>query len=102
MATVNYTYLPCKFELQDRIVQALERVKGEYTGELYWLGQNTNASGTLLELSTCGKRYRYAYVDKPDSTHVESGSGTVPMTCWLNPEAILHRDKQPLPFSWRS
>lgn len=102
MAAGNYTYIPCKFELQERIVQALERVKGEYTGVLYWLGQDTNSSGTLLELSTCGNRYRYAYVPRPNSEHIDIDSGTETHDRWLNPEAILHRDRQPLPFSWRS
>lgn len=101
MAT-EYSYIPCKFELEDRLLEAIDRVKGEYSGPMYWLGQTNSSSGTLLQLSSNGKSYKYAYVTSRSAELVDIGTGPGPYDRWLNPAALVYLDKQLLPFSWRS
>ena len=100
---MSYIYQPSKEKLDDVWLQKLvsEDSATEYGGELYFLSQGGNTGSTLLELSECGNKYRYVWKSR-NHYHFDTGNGTCPSPRWLNPEGLVHRDKQPLPFSWRS
>lgn len=106
MATLEYIYNPSKETLTPVWFKKLEGVYDEdsedYGGDLYWLTQGGSSGNTLLELSTDGSRYRYAWWDGKAGRGFDTGRGTQPSPKWLNPAGLVYRDKQPLPFSWRT
>ena len=104
MTYVEYLYTPAVEPLTEVWFKMLETVDGggEFGGDMYWLTQGGTSGNTLLELSTDGKRYRYAWWNGKAGRGFDTGRGTSPLLKWLNPDALVHRDKQPLPFSWRS
>lgn len=104
MTRINYIYNRSDEQITEEWFKKLESVGevDEWGGELYWLQQGKGSGTTLLELSTCGKKYRYAWWNGKNGRAFDTGRGTSPRDIWLNPEGLVYRDKQPLPFSWRS
>lgn len=106
MALVNYTYVKSSEPLGDEWFDELGTIRREvdWADNIYWITAShlRDPVDILIQASKDMRLYRCVYRDRTSINPISKRADGSPNPSWLNPEAIVQRGVEPLPFSWRS